>query len=112
MSRYIDADALKKAYMDAFTSDIVNIEKHSYWSSFVVRQIVNDMPTADVRENVKGRWNPINTTSEARQCSACGFVFGDVKMIRMSPTTSVIQHAYDFAFCPMCGADMRGDNHD
>lgn len=65
--------------------------------------------SADVRENVRGRWNPISTTSDAKQCSVCGFVFGDVKMIRMSPTTSVIQHAYDFAFCPMCGAEMRGE---
>lgn len=105
MSRYIDADAL---------NDIVTRLNANNWGITVadykcIDNVLFEFPTADVRENVRGRWIPISTTSEARQCSVCGFVFGDVKMIRMSPTTSVIQHAYDFAFCPMCGADMRGE---
>lgn len=102
MARYIDADLIVYDHAIARSLD----DGHNWNEAVACKDQIDDIPTADVRENVRGRWDPINTTSEARQCSVCGFVFGDVKMIRMSPTTSVIQHAYNFAFCPMCGADM------
>lgn len=60
-----------------------------------MKDMIADIPTADVRENVKGKWLQ-DKHDEAGygyfDCSVCGADFYDV---------------YDF--CPNCGADMRAD---
>ena len=57
--------------------------------------------TADVRENVRGEWKikkaSIHPYGNDVCCSICGHTMGS---------------SFGYKFCPMCGADMRGDNHD
>ena len=81
MSRYIDADKLQEEFK----------ELHGGKRSL----LIDTQPTADVRENVKGKWLQ-DKHDEAGygyfDCSVCGADFYDV---------------YDF--CPNCGADMRAD---
>ena len=87
--RYIKADLLKE-----------NIFAHWYTREEIYVTIDNQ-PTADVRENVKGEWikevdtmggyddyTPINY-----YCSICGY-------LSMDGQTN---------YCPNCGADMRGE---
>lgn len=59
---------------------------------------LKSLPTADVRENVRGHWKgkPICGRSTVR-CSVCDFCF--------------VENAGRWAFCPHCGADMRGSNN-
>ena len=58
--------------------------------------LIEDMPTADVRENVKGEWIDRGKDMMIRwQCSECGRK--DI-------------HIYNF--CPDCGADMREVNYE
>ena len=81
MSRYIDADALLKG-----KDDHEMISTHTIWNA----------PTADVRENVRGRWEYVQYDSPQIgnwNCSAC-------RAINVAGTTD---------FCPNCGADMRTD---
>ena len=61
--------------------------------SVLVNCVLPTIPTADVRENVKGRWIDYreNRWIYAR-CSECGTV-----------------HDTKTNFCPYCGADMRGE---
>lgn len=58
------------------------------------------IPSADVRENVRGRWITYNElASDMLVCSECERYFigsGD---------------EYDYNFCPNCGADMRGNDN-
>ena len=92
MSRYIDADKLKQhyawiRYADSETADMFD-------------NIIDQQPTADVRENVRGEWIEI-TDHEIPivcKCTECGWLTKDYEA---------------FAFCPNCGADMRSplDNH-
>ena len=67
------------------------------------------LPTADVRENVRGKWmeaawENINTGElrKGRRCSICGsgYFRYDVSVNTVSDIPN---------FCPNCGADMRGD---
>lgn len=54
MSRYIDADKLKDTLFLQFADEEENaIEKGAYWSSKVVREIIDEQPTADVVEVVR-----------------------------------------------------------
>ena len=83
MSRYIDADKLKIIYASK------DVEKFA--DAF--NKFVDDIPTADVRENVMGEWIDM-LDSELfvfKKCSLCGET--GVKTMN---------------FCPNCGADMRG----
>ena len=99
MPRYIDADLLQ----EDFKAD------HGGKRSLMI----DTQPTADVRENVKGRWvevvdrtemydkEGVKTWGMLFQCNQCGFVLNAVE-----------GHTGQYNYCPNCGADMRGDNHD
>lgn len=85
--RYIDADKLKAHY--AWWN---NEDKETF------DEIVDAQPTADVRENVRGKWKRriVDGGWNANLvCSECGY-------------TLMIEDGYHF--CPNCGADMRGGN--
>lgn len=89
MSDYIS----KQEAISAITQMIG--EHYPYKTIFRAVRILHHVPTADVRENVKGKWLQ-DKHDEAGygyfDCSVCGADFYDV---------------YDF--CPNCGADMRAD---
>lgn len=56
--------------------------------------IISGLPSADVRENVRGKWI-INDSDEAEAFYHCSECEGDsFKM---------------WNYCPWCGADMRGE---
>ena len=66
---------------------------------------IKNLPAADVRINITGRWmESMETSPKGRRvrcavCSACRnpIVIGDYKISYMD----------DYKFCPNCGADMR-----
>lgn len=94
MSRYIDADRLKEELKNS---------GYCYNNWLDIEMYINNQPTADVRENVKGEWiekyYASNETGETVfhgmiMCSVCGHV----------PKVGWLSN-----FCPDCGADMRGE---
>ena len=70
--------------------------------------ILSEMDSADVRENVKGRWvevvdrtemydkEGVKTWGMLFQCNQCGFVLNAIE-----------GHTGQYNYCPNCGADMR-----
>ena len=60
--------------------------------------ILKMMPSADVRENVRGEWirGDAEKLQGAARCSACG--------------GTCYKGRHYFNFCPNCGADMRGES--
>ena len=94
MSRYIDAD---KAIKDC--------------QSLRETYLIDSQPTADVRENVKGRWvevvdrtemydkEGVKTWGMLFQCNQCGFILNAIE-----------GHTGQYNFCPNCGAEMRGES--
>ena len=95
MSRYIDADKLKKS-LSIPSASIIEI------GNAIMAQI-DDYPTADVRENVKGRWITVYEEGWSGggfwKCSACGYCYSFGEYFEGD----------EFNFCPNCGADMRGE---
>ena len=80
MSKYINADIFLKENEGA---------ENSGWT---LKELIDNFPSADVRENVRGEW--IDTGS-GQECSVC----------------KEIQYGYDNYrnFCPNCGADMQNE---
>lgn len=94
MSRYIDADKLKKN-LTIPSASIIEIGK-------AVTAQIDDQPTADVRENVKGEWLPQDHNKTNGMTSTAVYYY---------PKCSVCGHCGNYTnFCPNCGADMRGEN--
>ena len=97
MRRYIDADKLTEAFVKA-AKQVGNIG-----DQIAFRMMINEIPTADVRENVRGEWvtptekvysiDGEDITSAYKECNRCHKVY-----VRTNDN-----------FCPNCGADMRGD---
>ena len=109
MSRYIDADALIPMMKYATTDSEVGIFPIKIGLNDIVK-VINDMPTADVRENVRGEWLEREVTEDVGQgiqewqqarCSVCG----------KWHTTPYMYYFSDYNFCPNCGADMKGEKH-
>lgn len=64
-------------------------------------KIFNEIPAADVRENVRGEWIRHNEIKNVYggiyiECSECGEKY-------------VVQHIEDEKYCRNCGFDMRGN---
>ena len=95
MSRYIDADKLKEHYMwwgGGFTANCKDGQKEV---KKIFDEIIDLQPTADVRENVKGKWKLVkidDMDNHIFECDKCGY-----------------RESLKTYFCPNCGADMRGD---
>lgn len=96
MSRYIDAD---------------KITRHGKRGGECYWQEIEQLQTADVRENIKGRWvevvdrtemydkEGVKTWGMLFQCNQCGFVLNAIE-----------GHTGQYNYCPNCGADMRGES--
>lgn len=73
-----------------FDAEIIKVQE-----MFVdIGQVLNDLPSVDVQENVYGKWR--GNMSVTLTCSICDFNLNSDKV-----TT--------YNFCPNCGADMRGE---
>lgn len=99
MSRYIDADILSDALRHLTLG-----ETDAARATMKITHYVSRMPTADVRENVKGKWI-IKTDGFVIKrvwgvCSECGNTLD---------FSGVNAGRGDANFCPNCGADMRVD---
>lgn len=94
MSRYINADALMEDLR--IVKPITETEAVAFRFAYCK---VKDAPTADVRENVHAHWEAINDVRHPYRCSNCGSEF-DVETMMLRPLWN---------FCPICGADTRGE---
>lgn len=84
MAEYIEREALRDALYEA---DAITMRGVA---------IINQFPTADVREVVHGKWIaiiPYNSDYRGFKCNKCGAQF---------------QGIHRDNFCGNCGADMRG----
>lgn len=95
MARYIDADALRDR-LQSLAYDDWNQGVSTTWANAYseVADMIDDFPSADVREVKRGRWIRHDDLpySECPFCNA-----------RWSHITE------NFKFCFACGADLRED---
>ena len=101
--RYIDADKLLERMLDLFSpTEQTNVAMSI--PDWLVREEVGDLientPTADVRENVKGEWLKMDKRGKNVKCSKCGNTL-DLRGVNAGRG--------DANYCPNCGADMRGE---
>lgn len=92
MSRYIDADKLKSHY--------------AWWQNTDQEAfdcIVDEQPTADVRENVRGEWQITDAYPHNVHCSVCH------EKVAQTHWQVWQDGSLPRNFCPNCGADMRGE---
>ena len=83
-------------YADSLLTKIKAYRPYMYLGedalSYAIKMVELE-PSADVRENVRGKWIKGGMSSLYKcQCSECG-----------------CYHRAMYDFCPSCGADMRGE---
>ena len=71
------------------------------WAGKAAFDAIKNLPSADVRENVKGKWvfkkGDMVTCDDGWYCSHCKRGFH-----------TNVPYFKDFNFCPMCGAAIEG----
>lgn len=92
MSRYIDAEKIE------WHEQLEPLGNGKYeYCRVAYMDDIDDIPSADVRENVHGEWiddyDPVNFGEFRYKCSKCG--------------ARTVEWADNF--CYQCGADMRGE---
>ena len=98
MPRYIDADAVNRVFVDELGKiPSVVIAERIEWTAAreaIIRcaRGVSTIPTADVVERKKGKWEEYLKEGLRWKCSECGSRFD-----------------LPFNFCPHCGAEMEAD---
>lgn len=102
MSRYIDADLIEDALIEHGQHDKqFKLGEFIKYRPFDVQGIIDkDVPTADVRENVKGEWIRCKMARMDKdesiiyyrnwKCNVCGYASNE-----------------EYDYCPYCGARMR-----
>ena len=106
MSDLIDRDVA----IDAITqrADKVDSVHSAFWEGLIIaRNIVENIPSAEP-ERKKGKWIEKDVCEtkgqieewQSAKCSVCGKYH----------TTPYLYYFDDYAFCPNCGAEMRGEN--
>ena len=92
MSRFVDADALKKAFLKPLNDFVAGAN-----NSLEIGGIIDAQPTADVREVVHGEWIYYE---KMLTCNKCGAEYYD----------DIIEYCGDDVpkHCPNCGARMDG----
>lgn len=84
MSRYIDADKLKV--------EMMRVGNNAQMKRLIIETYIDTAPTADVRQNIYGRWLKAGNLVDDI-CSVCGKV--------------VFQFREEYIYCPYCGSEMR-----
>ncbi len=107
MKEYIDRHAAIEALRGYFDDQILWDDKGSFVAE-CCEETINDVPTADVRENVKGEWIEYDSGYGimAYRCSICG------KTTLGAKQYDLYGNEYVYEFCSHCGADMRDKGDD
>lgn len=93
MSRYIDADNLSEAVCKKVNNPAIR---------GLLNALINEQPTADVKEVKHGKW--LKEDDTLVKCSVCGW-YTDYDY------NCVVNNGFgnaDFLFCGHCGAQMDG----
>ena len=109
--KYIDADLLIKTIRDNdyLVVDYFNSKDRGMFTTGIM-QAIDEQPTADVRENVRGEWIHKYTHESLHDrtgiwCSACG-------RDALQDSEGYYIEDCETDFCPNCGADMRGEKNE
>ena len=99
MGDYIEREVIQKRLNRIV--EVNNLRTDRAWfTPYGVKALIEEIPAADVRPVVRGRWRfeecDGETCVDGWVCSACGCGFH-----------THVPYFEDFNFCPNCGADMR-----
>ena len=103
--RLIDADALEREGWN-----LVRTRQKDKQTMVYETKKIEDVPTADVRENVHGEWiiRKCALGHEYTECSNCNTVF-DIETHNGTLEWIDLRGA---SFCPNCGCQIRGEKND
>lgn len=104
MTEYIDREKVEaqlRAYADNVPERFSEVIKGLIGAVVLdLTDAIKDMPTANVRENVKGKWvfkkGDMVSCDDGWYCSHCKRGFH-----------TYVPYFKDFNFCPNCGAEMK-----
>lgn len=101
MTRYIDTDTAKVVLKQLlYETAMNNLDCSDVYVDIAENRLpyyINAIPTADVVERKKGRWNTDKESPEYATCSVCGHCDWDCT-----------ESEY-FKYCPNCGAQMGSE---
>lgn len=109
MPKYINADALKEAFLfeckDVY-DDTDEFDVKWGASQKLIEEVIDSAPAADVEEVRHGRW--IQTKDGDFACSLCGYIVKGEPM-NYPPDGQMMLRMKGHRYCGDCGAKMMGE---
>ena len=93
MAKYINLEELMKFPIRRNHYDKEHGNEHFIYGIETVLEYAESLPAADVTQVRPGRWK-CHGDCGVTECSACGW--------------SIEEYVGDYAYCPNCGAKMKG----
>ena len=93
MSDYISREAAMRVIDELYVKRPLDSDR------FVLTGVgarLEELPAADVRPVVRGKWRLYSPLTDTYECDKCGY--------------QVIDESFRTNFCPNCGADMREES--
>lgn len=82
--------------IEAYNAIVTDMQSRGERTNFReenVRKVIDSIPAAEVRENVRGKWEDYDDTERfSARCSICG---------------GIAETRFGMNFCGYCGAEMR-----
>lgn len=104
MRRYIDADLIEYEPMCRARGNGMYED-----CEIAYKDQIDDIPTADVRENVHGEWLDCEVVHDRKDAKITDWQQARCSVCGRWHTTPYMYYFDHYNFCPVCGADMRGD---
>ena len=111
MTRYIDAEELKRMKFHPLPYPHIiptDCEPESYergWND-AIDAVVDNEPTADVRENIKGEWLDCEVVHDRKDAKITDWQQARCSICGKWHTTPYMYSWYHFEYCPNCGTQM------
>lgn len=103
MAEYIEREAAKAVLNERYKMRTHMHDLNSAAQLKIAEMEVGDIPAADVRPVVRGKWNRTDAYPHRLYCSVCykTYLKNDELLERWE---------FPLNFCPNCGADMREES--
>ena len=106
--RLIDADELRLTIQREYNTDDSDYPTHYQFGLHFAMNAIDEAQTVEPKR-IKGRWTEKTVSENPQVCGIREWQSAKCSVCGKYHSTPYLYSFTEYAFCPHCGSDMRGD---